>query len=182
MPRKSGPWGNQIYLCPILLISTVLEKCWVLLQTEGVVVAAAAWTTHSRYCWLVILELERAPCFSVSSPTLFMISLPLLVLSYLPLLAIKLNILTGMQYKKQPEVGMWFSILWLSFECLFYYILLFISGVDFKIKQFTVSGKRLKFTIWDTGDCQLFAVWTLVFPIKVDEFFWGYKLGFVKVD
>lgn len=27
------------------------------------------------------------------------------------------------------------------------------AGVDFKIKLLTVGGKRLKLTIWDTGNC-----------------------------
>ncbi|GKV34212.1 hypothetical protein SLEP1_g42608 [Rubroshorea leprosula] len=33
-------------------------------------------------------------------------------------------------------------------------------GVDFKIKQFTIGGKRLKFTIWDTAGQERFGTLT----------------------
>jgi len=32
--------------------------------------------------------------------------------------------------------------------------LLSYAGVDFKIKMLTVGGKRLKLTIWDTGNIE----------------------------
>lgn len=46
-----------------------------------------------------------------------------------------------------------FLPLWSFNTCWAVRILKLFTGVDFKMKLITISGKRLKLTIWDTGSC-----------------------------
>lgn len=56
----------------------------------------------------------------------------------------------------------WFCLIGFFFPFflwLFYWMLL--VGVDFKIKLLTVGGKKLKLTIWDTGNLFAFRFWSI---------------------
>lgn len=49
------------------------------------------------------------------------------------------------------------------------------SGVDFKIKLLSVNGKKLKLTIWDTGNRLIDVAWNplygdvLLFTLQLDR-------------
>lgn len=59
-----------------------------------------------------------------------------------------------------------FLFLFLFLICVDLWILLFYScsGVDFKIKLLTVGGKRLKLTIWDTGNGWTYVIVGYLWP------------------
>lgn len=48
----------------------------------------------------------------------------------------------------------------------------FTPGVDFKVKQLTVGGKKLKLTIWDTGNSSIpfvsiICCWCMIFITRI---------------
>lgn len=88
------------------------------------------------------------------------------------------NLSEGLAFLWLEHSKLWLSNAWLVLFyrfcylkflfliCVDLWILLFYScsGVDFKIKLLTVGGKRLKLTIWDTGNGWTYVIVGYLWP------------------
>lgn len=89
------------------------------------------------------------------------------------------NLSEGLAFLWLEHSKLWLSNAWLVLFyrfcylkflfliCVDLWILLFYScsGVDFKIKLLTVGGKRLKLTIWDTGNGWTYVIVGYLWPL-----------------